>query len=151
VGWIAVIVLSPWGLQSLRLVHRPLSSAVSPSTPLGAAHYLREHPPQGLVFNAFQWGDYFLWDMPDIDVFADSHVHLLPPRVWTDYQRIAGGANTYQRLLDEYHVELIAIDQKLQPYLIMQLQGSRKWRIVYEDSRARIYARRTAPTDDPAR
>ncbi|HVW02793.1 MAG TPA: hypothetical protein VHB77_20715 [Planctomycetaceae bacterium] len=151
VGWIAAIVLSPWGLQSLGLVQPPLSSAVSPSTPLGAAQYLREHPPQGLVFNAFQWGDYFLWDVPDIDVFADSHVHLLPPRVWTDYQRIAGGANTYQRLLDEYHVELIAIDRKLQPYLIMQLQGSRKWRIVYEDARARIYARRTGPTDDPVR
>ena len=51
-------------------------------------------------------------------------------------------ANSAARLLDEYHVGLVVIDRNLQPYLIQQLQVNRKWKIVYEDPRARIYARK---------
>jgi hypothetical protein len=141
-AWIVSIGISPWGLQSLRVLQRPLASAVSQGTPLGATGYLREHPPQGLVFDAFEWGDYFLWaGPPEIELFADSHVHLVPHKTWYDYLRIAGGASSAARLLDEYHIELIVIDRELQPYLIQRLQTNTKWKIVYEDARARIYAR----------
>ena len=142
-AWIVSIGVSPWGLQSLGVLKRPLSNAVSQATPLAATDYLCEHPPPGLVFDAFEWGDYFLWaGPPEIELFADSHVHLVPHKIWFDYLRIAGGASSAARLLDEYHIDLIAIDRELQPYLIQRLQANPKWKVVYEDARARIYARK---------
>jgi hypothetical protein len=137
------ICLSPWGQQSLGVEDRPLSDGVSAGTPLGAAEYLRAHPPQGLIFNTFEWGDYLLWaGPPDIRLFADSHVHLLPHQVWSDYQRIRNGGSAGPRLLDNYQVQLVVIDHDRQPYLVQRMQLNPKWTLVYEDARARIYARK---------
>ena len=61
-------------------------SRLSRETPVAAVAYLQSHPPQGQVFNTFEWGDYLLWAGPEsVEVFVASHVHLVPVDVWQDY------------------------------------------------------------------
>lgn len=150
IAWIA-FAYTPFGM---RVIHgapkteadaaRRWRRALAAQTPVDAVAYLRRHPPQGLVFNTYEWGDYLLFAGPsDIQCFVASHAHLVPTEVWSDYMRIAGAASDSIRKLDRYGVNTVVTDKQNRADLIRLLrEADDVWRLDYEDPLAVVFTRK---------
>jgi hypothetical protein len=141
--WIA-FGLSPLGLQLLHGVEPKLNDAVSAETPVGAAEFLRDHPPRGQIFNPDRWGDYLVWAGPDeLKVFITTHAHLVPRRVWLDYFRILSAGDDWDDGLARYGVGTVVINryQADQRALLARLRSSTNWKTVFQDDRSEIFQR----------
>jgi hypothetical protein len=115
---------------------------VSASTPVGAAQYLVENPPEGLIFNSFELGDYLLWaGPPDLQVMVASHAHLVPREVWEDYLSIVEMRGSYFAMLERYGVNTIVLDLQGQTALADRFRESTEWRRVFEDDRSIVFER----------
>jgi hypothetical protein len=142
-GAMASVSAMPIGWATLTRTELPLKAVVARGTPLAATDYLQRQPPRGQVFNTMEWGDYLLWaGPPDLQVFADSHVHLLPPEVWEDYLAIVGVVDGWEELLSKYDVQTIVLDRWYRWKLISRIEASPRWQRVHQDSFAAIYIRR---------
>ncbi|MBI1312243.1 hypothetical protein GC176_13220 [bacterium] len=116
---------------------------VSHETPVGAAQYLVENPPQGLVFNAFELGDYLIWaGPPEMQVMVDSHAHLIPREVWDDYLSIIEMQGAWLSLLERYGVNTVVLDTPRHAVMIDYLRESTEWERVFEDDRTVVFKRR---------
>jgi hypothetical protein len=117
---------------------------VSPETPVAAVAWLREHPPAGLVFNNYEWGDYLLWGgPPNVEPFVNSQVHLIPPAVWNEYRAISRAAPDCLDRLDAKKVGTVLLDHHRQQRLEERLIADPRWNRAYDDERAVIFHRRS--------
>ncbi len=118
--------------------------SVSRSTPLEAAKYLKQHPPQGQIYNTFDWGDYLLWAGPEnLQVFAASHVHLIPEEVWEHYNAVSHGSSSWQAIMDRYSVNTIVLRPSRHPALVDRIkQETEKWKTAYESNTTIIFERK---------
>ncbi len=140
--WVS-FALCPLGGRLLHGDALPLERAVSRQTPVRAVEYLRQHPPKGLVFNTYEWGDFLLWAGPkNIQVFLNSHAHLVPQEVWQHYLAISRLDYSWASWLDRYGVNTVVVDKALRRRLIDALESSRRWKKEYEDDVAVIFVRR---------
>jgi hypothetical protein len=122
---------------------RQFVNSTSDHTPHAVTDYLRRHPPQGLIFNTFEWGDYLLWaGPPDVKVFVASHAHLIPEEVWEDYLRILYTRGDWEKALDRYGVNAVAIEKEDRESLVRGLKARTDvWRVGYEDQRSVVFVR----------
>ncbi|MDB5384638.1 MAG: hypothetical protein JWM11_284, partial [Planctomycetaceae bacterium] len=107
--------------------------------------YLRKQkePLQGQVFNSYEWGDFLGWAGPSgIQLFVNTHVHLIPREVWQAYQTISMAGNGWDDQLDRYSVNYVIIDPRQLKSLATQLKSDEKWNKVYEDGISMIFVRR---------
>lgn len=141
VVWICFVV-TPMGSLMLHGKEVDFERSVSESTPIGAVNYLKEKQIQGQIFNSMELGDYLLWAGPqNVDVFANSHVHLLPREVWNHYLRISNLAGDSEELLDRYGVNTIVLDLPRREGLMKRLEKEGVWRVGYKDGRSVVLLR----------
>ena len=139
---------------------RAFQFRASARTPVGAADFLERHHIQGRMFNTWSQGGYFIWRLwPQLPVFIDGRV--LNESVAADAQRIlfaadATGGKSYDKLLDDYGVEIIVMDcfepvRGAAYYLPAALADPQQtdWKLVYRDAHDLIYMRRPPPDVQP--
>jgi hypothetical protein len=115
---------------------------VSRLTPVGAAEYLVENPPQGLVFNTYELGDYLQWAGPEgLQVFVNSHAHLAPPDVWNAYMTVIERRASWLSTLDRYGVNAIVLDKQFRAPMIDSLSQNEDWRLQFSDDRTAVFFR----------
>ena len=120
---------------------------VNPMTPVGAAEFLHEHPPTGLVFNTYEFGDYLTWAGPkDLKLFVNSHVHLTPPDIWKAYMGIIEQRGNWIGRFDRYGVNVVILDKRYRPEMIESLSKNEAWRLRYTDDRSAVFYRRKPMT-----
>lgn len=120
-----------------------LRRSVSEQTPVDAVAYLRAKRPPGPVFNTYEWGDYLLWAGPsDVEVFVNSHAHLVPAEVWVDYMRIAHARDGWEFGLDRYGINTVLLDHRGREPLISALRRNDRWEVAYEDAIAVVFVRK---------
>ena len=140
---VIALVASPLGQWLLRGTEPSPRRALSAATPIGATEYLTQNPPEGLIFNPYEWGDYLLWaGPPDIQVFVASHAHLIPQMVWQHYLHIVGSGAEWDELLSQYGINTVMLDKPRRAAMIARIRRSEAWQIAYEDNRAVIFTRR---------
>ena len=104
------------------------------STPLGITEYLRENPPEGLIYCPQWWGDFLVWDTHGkVAPFMTTSIHLAPALVWRDYLTVARGQAGWERILDRYDIDTIVLHEALQPQTVEIFQQSASWKTVFED------------------
>jgi hypothetical protein len=141
IGFVS-IVATPLGIQILTGKAPELGRSVSSQTPLGAAEWLKEHPPEGQLFNTYEWGDYLVWaGPPRLNVFVTSQAHLVPPNVWRDYLAVIRLQPGWEGILDKYRVTTIVLDKPRREALIRRLRQDDRWESLFEDELAVIFAR----------
>ncbi len=141
-AWI-FFAYSPLGMRLMHHREPPADRALSSFTPVAAVNYLKEHPPQGQVFNTYEWGDYLQWAGPDgVQVFLNSHAHLVPRDVWVHYMQVIQEADGWPDILDRYGVNAILLDHLNRSCLVKRLKDDPKWRIGYDDKLAIVFLRR---------
>ena len=127
-----------------QLAERFYRKSLSRDTPVELTAYLRTHPPVGLVFNPYEWGDYLQWAGPQgLQVFLNSHAHLLPEEVWQDYFTLLAGGSAAADKLDRYGVNTIILDKQHRQRLINDFKQNNSWQLDYEDQQGTIFLRRT--------
>jgi hypothetical protein len=139
----AAFCFSPLGAQALCGQQLDLRESLSTDTPIGAAAFLRRHPPVGLVFNSLECGDYLLWAGPRaLEIFVDSHVHLVPADVWRDYGHVIDMRTGWESVLDRRDVNTVVLDALRHPELVEALHQSPTWSTAFEDDRSVIFTRK---------
>jgi hypothetical protein len=140
-GWI-FFAYTPFGVTLLHGPQPKLQTSLSPETPVGAAEYLRANPPRGLIFNAYEWGDYLLWAGPrDLQVFVASHAHLIPQEVWADYMDVIRGREDGVDVFDRYGMDTAVLDPTRHATIIGRLRREEGWQVGYEDNRSVVFVR----------
>src|SRR5262249_39601463 len=131
---------------SAAIAHRPTSDppeSLSAETPIGAAAFLRAHPPHGQIFNTLESGDYLLWAGPaGLKVFVASHVHLVPRSVWQDYVRVITLDEDWQKILERYRINTAVVDDDQHAALADALRTDPAWSVAYQDAQGLIFVRR---------
>jgi hypothetical protein len=94
---------------------------------------------QGNVYNEMPWGGYLLFARPDIPVFIDGQTDSYGEALSRDYLRIRHLSPGALDLLDDYEVDWALIPRAAP--LSQGLSLSPRWRLAYEDSVARVFAR----------
>ena len=135
---------TPFGIHVLHGRVRGIKDSVSKDTPVAAVAWLREHPPSGLVFNIFEWGDYLIWDgPPDVKVFVTSQAHLVPREIWRDYMSVINLSSGWNDVFDRYDVQTLMLDKSERGALISNLRENKQWKRSFEDDLAVIFTRQT--------
>ena len=143
IAWI-FFAWTPFGMTFLHGKTPELSKSVSRQTPLGAVDWLKQHPPSGLIFNPYEWGDFLVWAGPEnLKVFVTSHAHLVPHEVWRDYLNVVNTGSNWEEVFDRYGVETIVADVSEHATLISKLKENSLWKRNYEDRLAVIFTRQT--------
>ena len=136
---------TPFGMSVLHGRVRAMRDSVSRDTPVAAVAWLRDHPPAGLVFNIYEWGDYLLWaGPPDVKVFVTSQAHLVPPDIWRDYLAVITQSSGWTEAFDRYDVQTLLLDKADRGSLIYNLRENKQWKRSFEDDLAVIFTRQAA-------
>lgn len=148
--WCAATLFVLWLAFALSDLSRPLlggaprseNKLYSRQTPLALAAWLRENPPQGQVFNPQWWGDWLAYRGPaGMKLFVTTHVHLLPPRVYRDYTRVATLRDGWEETLARYNVTTVIVDKELMQSLLLAMRQRTRWALRYEDGQAAVFVR----------
>jgi hypothetical protein len=145
------LIVSPPGQALLWNKQSEIGQAVSTMTPVFAAEYLRQHPPQGLVFNTYEWGDYLQWAGPEgLALFVNSHAHLIPRDTWLAYLQVVELQSGWQETLDRYRVNTIVIDQAYRGPLIERLRQDVRWQSRANEQDGQVLFFREKPIENLA-
>lgn len=148
--WCAATLFVVWVAFALSDLARPLlggtprseSKLYSRQTPIALAAWLRENPPKGQLFNPQWWGDWLAYRGPaGMKLFATTHVHLIPPRVYRDYTRIATLRDGWDETLARYNVTTVIVDKQLMQPLLATMRQKNGWALRYEDDLAAVFVR----------
>ena len=123
--------------------------AVSKMTPAGVISYLHkvydsENPPTGLVFNTYEMGDYLTFAGPrDMNLFLNSHAHLVPRDVWNAYMNISQLGRGWEENLAHYGVNMVIIDNLTRRSAVSHFLDSGEWTRDYADANCTVFVRKT--------
>jgi len=137
--------------------------------PQQAVKYLRAHMPVGNVFTDFNWGGYFLWQLPEKKVFVDGRMSSWRQAsqqknesmdAFREFYWVANRVESIDELSAKYaidtlvlspvpfedwqqqDIDLFAVNEKKKfPPIRQQLQSG-GWKIVYQDQTTIIYQRK---------
>jgi hypothetical protein len=138
---LVVLLTLPWWQEQIQLPG-PKAYLISPETPVAATEFLLRERPPGRVFNDQAFGSYLGWAaQPAYPVFVDTRLELYPLQTWRDYATISTAGYNWEQLTDQYGINTLMIDPVNQPGLLNAAGASSRWRRLYQDDRAAIFAR----------
>ena len=98
---------------------------------------LREHI-SGAIFNEYRWGGYLIWRAwPAVRVMMDGRNLVYGEALYKEWRHVAAGEPGWQDVLDTRHVRLMLIDYNRPK----SFYDTRRWRLVYWDDVAMVWAR----------
>ena len=134
---VLLLALMPWWRTD-----RPAS--LFQDVPLRATEAVRQQLPPGTHLLVHQpWGSWFLFAVPDIPLFLDSRIEIVPQDVWDDYDAVAFAGAEWREALERRDVEAILAKKESWP-LIPFLRSDEGWRVTYEDDEAVLFTKVSA-------
>ena len=129
----AVVLLAPWWRGTT--YDRFLDAA-----PPGLTNAAAALPPGTRTLVYQPWGSWFEFARPDLPVFVDSRIEIVPASIWRDYGQIGFSGAGWKEVLGRYDVDAIvaAADWDLLPFL----RADDDWREVYTDDDGSLFVRR---------
>lgn len=107
--------------------------------PVQAADWLAVHPPQGRMFNEFDWGGYLLYRLwPAQQIFMDGHTHIYGDDLSREYVAVMARSAGWQGILDKYQIQWAILRSDNSLALSMLAAG---WQELYRDETALLLAR----------
>jgi hypothetical protein len=110
--------------------------------PVEAVAWIKANQPPGNLFNAYNWGGYLLWNLPEYRVFVDGRTDLYNDQLLEEYLRIAAGSEGALTLLDAHLVNVVLVEAG--SALARALEASQDWQRTFGDDLAAVFVR-TSP------
>lgn len=139
INWILLIVVLIGGLTKIAsdLLPENVEEIQTEFLPLKAVNYLEENPPDGNLFNSYNWGGVLMFLLPDIPVFVDGRTDLYGDDFLRAYFRSYLGASDWQDILEKYDIQTVILEDE--NALATLLREAETWQIVYQDDQAIIF------------
>ena len=125
-------------LTLLRAVTVSSEGQVHDGLPKNAVEWIRVNHPEGRMFNAYNWGGYLQWELPEHPVFIDGRADLYGEQTINDWWRIVNATEEGVRLLDQWQVNFVILEQG---WPILERLAQHGWHILYEDDIAIVIGR----------
>ncbi len=117
-----------------------LERQVEAGNPIQAVKFIRDTHLQGPMLNAFNYGGYLIWALPEQPVFLDGRADVYE---WTGVlDQVSNWANLQSDpndLLDRYHVHFCLLERNSAMARVLTLLPG--WKLLYSDDRSVIFAR----------
>jgi hypothetical protein len=129
-----IVILAPWWRGSSYehfLVAAPPGITEAARTELAPGTRTLVHQP---------WGSWFEFELPDIPVFVDSRIEIIPSDIWHDYGQVGFSGAEWQEVLDRWDVEAVVASADWDLLPVLEAPGS-GWRLVYEDDDGALFVR----------
>ncbi len=85
---LALITLGALGKIIVELNGSAVRKAQAASLPVEAAAFLNVSPPDGAMFNSYNWGGYLMFAAPEVPVYVDGRTDLYDDAFLRDYLKI---------------------------------------------------------------
>lgn len=144
------LLVAPPSNQMILGRERGIGAVASPGTPIYVADEIARRKLQGAFLAPMDWADYLIWKQPaGFRPLAYSHVHLLAPSVWNDFQQLSAGSPDWLRLADAHELRYLVISKERQKPLagaVMKYTGQKGTRatILYQDQHSLLIELRPA-------
>jgi len=106
--------------------------------PHKAVEWLRENKPEGQMFNAYNWGGYLQWELPEYPVFIDGRADLYGEVIINDWWKVVNATDDALTILDTWHVNFVLLEPG---WPILEILSENGWDILYKDDTAVIMQR----------
>ena len=106
--------------------------------PMDAVDFLAEHPPEGQLFNSYNWGAYLLWALPEVPVFVDGRTDLYSDEVIGEWFQVARAEPGWEEALAKWQVDTVLLEPHLPVVNALLAAG---WEEAYADDIAVILRR----------
>ncbi|GGA61326.1 hypothetical protein GCM10011507_11010 [Edaphobacter acidisoli] len=117
-----------------------LASQVGSSNPVGAVTYIKSHDLSGNMLNAYRFGGYLIWALPEHPVFIDGRADLYEwAGVLGDFAQWASLQRPPNDLLDKYQVSFCLLERHSPMVQVMHLLP--QWKEAYSDNISVIFVR----------
>ncbi len=86
---------------------------IGKTMPVEAVGWLQENQPPGRLFNAYNWGGYLLWELPEYPVFIDGRTDLYDDALVSEWLGVVRAEEGWEEALDRWGVRLVLIEHGL--------------------------------------
>jgi hypothetical protein len=117
-----------------------LAEAAQKDYPVGALRFLREHPNAGPLFNDFNWGGYWIWNLPHLPVSIDGRTNLYGEERLGRAIRTWAGLRGWESDPDLLGAAVI-VGPRTQRLTELLLEQPDDWVAVYEDEVSVVFIR----------
>ena len=128
--FVVLTMMRAYSVSAFERVHRGFPSK--------AVAWIRENQPEGRMFNAYNWGGYLQWELPEYPVFIDGRADLYGEKTINDWWRIVNATDQGLSLLDSLQVRFVILEPG---WPILERLSQNGWRVLYEDDIALIMGR----------
>lgn len=109
--------------------------------PVKVSKFLRENPPEGKMFNSYNWGGYLMFAAPEVPVYVDGRTDLYDDQFLRDYLKIALVREGWEETLEQQNIDFVVIEENGVLAQMLRRQPE-KWDIRYEDDQAIVFVRK---------
>jgi hypothetical protein len=117
-------------VSSMQEVHNGL--------PLKAVHWLRENQPEGRMFNAYNWGGYLQWELPEYPVYIDGRADLYGEQLIDNWWKVVNAQKDAMSILETWQVRFVLLEPG---WPILEKLAENGWQVLYQDETAVIMRR----------
>jgi hypothetical protein len=119
-----------------------LATQVNKGNPVNAVKFIRDHHLRGPMLNAFDYGGYLIWALPEQPVFLDGRADVFEwSGVLEEFSQWANLQTDPNTLLDKYNVDFCLLERgSLMAHVLPLVKG---WQVIYSDDQSLIVARST--------
>ncbi len=111
------------------------------AAPPGLTAQVQQLPPGTRLLVNQPWGSWFEFAAPDIPVFVDSRIEIVPANIWHDYGEVGFAGADWREVLQRYDVQAIVADASSWK-LIPDLEADPDWKVAYRDDDGVLFVRR---------
>jgi hypothetical protein len=108
--------------------------------PVGAANWIAQQQPAGLLFNSYNWGGYLMWRLgAEYPVYVDGRTDVYDNAFLKEYLKIVTGQLNAPAVFDARGIKAVMVEPESP--LGPQLLKSGRWQAAYRDDMAVVYVR----------
>lgn len=116
-----------------------LNEFVAKQYPGQALNYMVEHNMTARVYNEYRWGGYMIYHTPQIKTFVDGRADIFIYNGTFDDSVKIDQVQDFYEVFDKYRIEYALVPKTGRVSYL--LSHSTKWKSVYQDDLAAVYAR----------
>ena len=106
--------------------------------PQPAVEWLKANKPEGRMFNAYNWGGYLQWELPEYPVYIDGRADLFGEKIIADWWTVVNGHKEAIPILDRWEVQFVILEPG---WPILETLSEKGWHVRYRDELSVIMER----------
>ena len=108
--------------------------------PEGVVAFLSSHPVAVPLFNSYDWGGYFIWELyPGYRVFIDGRADVYGDSFLDQYSNTYSLTDSWRNSLDHWNIQTVVVPPEAP--LAVALEAQAGWKTAYADRQALVLTR----------